>query len=152
MYEMPTYTKEEEIYYDNLIFLASKELGLKDSFNFPHEKNDERSRMMWYFLSKDIENNPKIIEKYEEGINIWKKEQENEYWINNWNNIIKELKSGNFSILYEKNELMQQLRSKSPKSSHFLEDKLRKKIIDKISEINANSNFGELKNVNKQKI
>lgn len=152
MYDIPTYTKKEEKYYNQLILLASKELGLKESFDFPHEKNDERSRMMWFFLAQEIKENPELINKYEKGIEIWKNEHENEYWINHWNNLVSEMKSGNFEVLYEKNDLMQQLRSKSPKSKHYLGDKLRKKVIDKISEINRNSDFGDVKNDRKQKL
>ena len=152
MSEIPVYTEKEEKYYNDLISIATKELGLKDSFDFPHEKNDERSRMMWYFLAKDIENNPELIHNYEKAISNWEKEHENEYWINNWKKVIDKVKSGNTQVLFEKNELMQQLRSNSPNANHFLEPKLRKKIIDKISIINSNSDFGNITNARKQKI
>jgi hypothetical protein len=151
MSSLPTYTAEEETDYNNLITLACKELKIGESFNFPHEKNDERSRMLWFFLAKEIKEKPELIEKYEDGILKWKKEFENDHWISNWTNLINEMKSGNYEILYEKSDLMQQLRSKSPRAGHFLEDKMRKKVLDKISEINNNSNFG-ITNERKQKI
>jgi hypothetical protein len=130
---IPTFTEKEDVYYNQLLTKVCQEISVdkkSPSFN----KNDERSRLIYYFISTKMQKNKKeSISFIENGIQNWIKNNENEYWITSWNNVLNEIKQDNWSILYEISDKMQQLRSKKPFRKVFIDDKLRYKIINFVS-------------------
>lgn len=129
MSTIPTYTKEEDEYYEKLLTEVSQRIGIdKNSPDF--NKNDERSRLYYYFISQKMQEN-KIdnIKLIENTIKEWEDNNEHTYWIDSWNNILNKIKNNEWHILYKKSELMQELRSFRPFKGKFIDDKLRFKII-----------------------
>lgn len=133
MSTIPTYTKEEDEYYEKLLTEVSQRIGIdKNSPDF--NKNDERSRLYYYFSVIRMKNDKtKAINLIQEGIDKWIQSNEHEYWINCWSTVLEELKKDNWEILYERSDLMQQLRSCSPFHNIFIKDKERYKILKFLS-------------------
>lgn len=129
MSTIPTYTKEEDEYYEKLLKEVSQKLNIdKNSTSF--NKNDERSRLYYYFsVIKMKQDKEKTINLIQEGIDLWIKSNEKKYWIDCWKKVLEQLKKDQWHILYEKSELMQQLRSKTPFHNIFINDKERYKIL-----------------------
>lgn len=128
---IPKYTNEENLYYENLLKKVSKEISLPETITDRWLCVDERSRMLWYFVSKELKNSPESYLRFKENLNSWKNNKEDFYWYKKWIVIVKEIDDNkSFDILYENSERMQQLRSRSPLGkSVILDEKLRYKII-----------------------
>ncbi len=128
---IPKYTNEENLYYENLLKKVSKEISLPETITDRWLCVDERSRMLWYFVSKELKNSPESYLRFKENLNSWKNNKEDFYWYKKWIVIVKEIDDNkSFDILYKNSERMQQLRSRSPLGkSVILDEKLRYKII-----------------------
>lgn len=133
---IPTFTKEEDDYYQDLLTRVADEIGVPQIIDAGWLKSDERYRLTWYFIAQAIKDDPSIIDLCRSDLEHWMREGEPKYWQKKWSPILDQVQSGNYQILYERSSLMQQLRSKAPilsasRSGRLVTvtDKLRWKII-----------------------
>lgn len=129
--KIPKYTKDEELHFDNLLKKVSKEISVPDVIGEQWLCVNERSRISWYFISKEFQKSPESYIIFKENLESWKNQKEDIYWYKKWINVIREIEdTEKFNILYEQSDKMQQLRSRSPLGkSVILDEKLRYKII-----------------------
>lgn len=131
--DIPTFTQEEHEYYDAIILDAAVKMGVPDVIADKWLCNNERSRMLWFFISKMIKADRNKIQALQVRVSEWDQDPTvQDYWVEEWTKIIEKLEVGSIDVLYEDSDLMQELRSHSPLNFR-VNDKIRWKIITYIN-------------------
>ena len=127
---IPTFTKDEDDYYEKLLNDVAIQIGVPEIIDHKWLCNDERSRMIWYFIAKKLENNNSMYFNFKNSIEKWRNDKNiNDYWYVEWNNLFSRIEKEGFSVLYESSEKMQELRSMPPDFIIQIDSKLRYKIL-----------------------
>lgn len=131
----PTFTESEERFYDALINNAANVIGVPVYIEDGWLRNDERSRLMWYFIAKKLELHfDDHFGALQDGLRLWENDKDIQpFWCHAWGRVLEQIQQGHFDVLYERSERMQQLRSHPLPSTPKLDDKLRYKIITTIA-------------------